>query len=108
MKTKRSAKESLSPSLSGQNRSMYWVIATLAVAALPQLALMPFHLAIACVLPMVWRILAQVNRWQPLPAWARFTAVGLGLASLAVSYGGLFGRRASVSLLTVMLALKLL
>src|SRR5690606_24367775 len=105
---KRSAKKTPSPTLSGQNKRMYWVIATLVVAALPQLALMPFHLVLVCVLPVVWRILAQARQWQPLPAWIRFTAVGLGLTSLAVSYGGLFGRRASVSLLTVMLALKLL
>lgn len=108
MKAGKSAKETLSPGLSGHNKSMYWVIATLTVAALPQLALMPFHLVMACVLPVLWRILAQAKQWPPLPSWVRFTAVGLGLASLAVSYGGLFGRRASVSLLTVMLALKLL
>ncbi|MDZ4729617.1 MAG: DUF3488 and transglutaminase-like domain-containing protein [Xanthomonadales bacterium] len=108
MTPKRLTKAALSPSLSGENKSMLWVIATLSVAALPQLALMPLHLATACTLPVLWRIFAQLKQWQPLPSWIRFTAVGLALVSLAISYGGLFGRRASVSLLTIMLALKLL
>jgi len=87
---------------------MLWVIATLAVAAIPQLLLMPLPLALACVIPILWRLAAEIRQWEPLPALIRYSAVGLALVSLAVAYGGLFGRRASVSLLTVMLALKLL
>lgn len=106
---------SLSPAISSglsastaASRSMLWVIITLVVAAFPQLILMPLPLALACLLPLGWRILAELKSWQPLPPWVRYLAVGLALAALAVAYGGLFGRRASVSLLTVMLALKLL
>ncbi len=87
---------------------MLWVITTLVVAAMPQFVLMSLPLAMACLFPVLWRIMAELKDWQPLPAWIRYFAVGLALALLAFSYGDLFGRRASVSLLTIMLCLKLL
>lgn len=97
-----------SPSLASQGNSLLWVIATLLLAAIPQLLLMPWPLVLACSLPVAWRVIAHLKQLPPLPAWLRYLAVGLALIGLAVTYGGLFGRRASVSLLTVMLALKLL
>ncbi len=108
MKPGRRRKSTTSPSLDSRSNSLLWVIATLAIAALPQMLLMPWLLVIACALPILWRVFAHIRELPPLPAWLRYAAVGLALVSLAVAYGGLFGRRASVSLLTVMLALKLL
>jgi transglutaminase-like putative cysteine protease len=104
----RRHKPAQSPSLASQGNSLLWVIATLLLAAIPQLLLMPWPLVLACSLPVAWRVFAHFKQLPPLPAWLRYLAVGLALISLAVAYGGLFGRRASVSLLTVMLALKLL
>lgn len=92
----------------GKANSMLWVISTLILAALPQFALMAAPLALACLFPVAWRILAELKHWQPLPSWMRYVAVGLALSLLAFTYGDLFGRRASVSLLTIMLCLKLL
>jgi len=92
----------------GKANSMLWVITTLLLAALPQFTLMSLPLVLACLFPVFWRILAELKSWPPLPGWVRYSAVGLALALLAFSYGDLFGRRASVSLLTIMLCLKLL
>jgi len=92
----------------GKANSMLWVITTLLLAALPQFTLMSLPLVLACLFPVFWRILAELKSWPPLPGWVRYSAVGLALTLLAFSYGDLFGRRASVSLLTIMLCLKLL
>lgn len=92
----------------GKANSMLWVISTLLLAALPQFTLMAAPLVLACLFPVIWRVMAELKHWPPLPAWIRYTAVGLALVLLAFTYGDLFGRRASVSLLTIMLCLKLL
>ncbi len=92
----------------GKANSMLWVISTLVLAALPQFALMAAPLVLACLFPVLWRVLAELKHWPPLPGWIRYVAVGLALALLAFTYGDLFGRRASVSLLSIMLCLKLL
>ena len=90
------------------DKSMVWVMATLAIALLPQIPRMPLPVMLATLAPLAWRTAAQLRGWKPLPALVRYTATGLSLVVLAVSYGGTFGRRASVSLLAAMLALKLL
>lgn len=88
--------------------SMLWVIATLGIALLPQLARMPLPVMAITLAPLAWRIGAELNRWKPLPNLVRYAATAISLATLVLSHGGLFGRRASVSLLAAMLALKLL
>jgi len=89
-------------------RSMMWVMATLAVAMSLQFARMPIWIILATVAPFLWRIGAEVKNWSPLPPVARFSALGIALLLLVLSYGNIFGRSAAVSLLTLMLALKLL
>ncbi len=89
-------------------KGMLWVLATLAVAVTPQLMSMPLHLVPLAVLPIAWRTAAELRGWKPP---AQFIRVGLTLFSvflLVATYGGLLGRRVAVSLLTLMLALKLL
>jgi len=88
-------------------KTTLWVIATFSFAMLPQLGLMPLPVAIVAVLPILWRIAAELKSWEPLPGWVRHSATALGLATLFMSYGNITGRRAAVSLLTVMLALKM-
>lgn len=87
---------------------MYWVLATLLLAMAPQLIRMPIPVVLVCLGPIAWRSLAESRNWQPLPKWLRYGITILTLVILATSFGGLFGRRASVSLLSAMLALKLL
>lgn len=89
-------------------RSMMWVMATLAVAMSLQLTRMPVWILLITIAPFIWRIAAELNRWPPLPAAWRFTALGVALLVLVLSFGNLFGRSAAVSLLTAMLAMKLL
>lgn len=87
---------------------MLWVIATLLVALLPQLASMPAHLVLITLAPIGWRIVAELRRWKPMPTLLR---LGITLATLVVlvsTYGNILGRRAAVGLLSLMLALKLL
>ncbi|HLF30097.1 MAG TPA: DUF3488 and transglutaminase-like domain-containing protein [Xanthomonadales bacterium] len=87
---------------------MYWVVAALAIAMSPQVLRMTLPVILMCLTPITWRLLAEAKNWKPLPKLVRHGITALSLIILAITYGGLFGRRASVSLLTVMLALKLL
>ena len=89
-------------------KTILWVIATLGLAMIWQVAKMPLPVLAATLLPLCWRIGAEFNDWKPLPALIRHGATALGLAILFLSYNDLSGRRAAVSLLTVMLALKMI
>jgi len=88
--------------------SMMWVMAVLAVAMAPQIPRMPLPVAVMALAPLAWRLGAELRGWPVLPKLIRYVATALSLAALATSYGGLFGRRAAVSLLAAMLALKLI
>lgn len=88
--------------------TMLWVIATFSLAMLPQLLRMPLSVAAMTLAPLLWRIGAELRNWKPLPALLRHALTGLALVVLFVSYGDLSGRRSAVSLLTLMLALKLI
>ena len=89
-------------------KDMMWVLATLTVALIPQLPRMPLPVLVMTVSPLLWRYLAELRGWSQLPALFRYAVTALSLAVLFVAHGSLFGRRASVSLLAAMLALKLL
>ena len=89
-------------------KTILWVIATFALAMFPQIVSMPVPVLLATLLPLAWRIGSEFNSWKPLPALLRHGATAIGLATLFMSYGDLSGRRAAVSLLTVMLALKMI
>jgi len=91
-----------------RSKSILWVIATLAIAMGPQFPRMTTPVAVMCLAPMIWRLFAEIRGWKPLSKLVRYAMTGLSLFVLVVSYGNLFGRRASVSLLAAMLALKLL
>jgi transglutaminase-like putative cysteine protease len=91
----------------GRN-TMLWVIATLTLAMLPQITSMPLPVLVATLLPLAWRIGSELNHWNPVPALIRHAATVSALAVLFLSYGDLSGRRSAVSLLTVMLALKMI
>jgi len=85
-----------------------WVIATLFISMLPQLLSMPPHLTLITLLPIGWRLLAEFRNWKPMPMTLRITATAIAVGVLVVTYGGLMGRRAAVSMLVLMLSLKLL
>jgi transglutaminase-like putative cysteine protease len=89
-------------------KSTLWVMATFALAMLPQAPSMPPPVLAATLLPLAWRTGAEFRNWKPVPGLIRHGATLAGLATLFLSYGNLFGRRAAVSLLTVMLALKMI
>jgi len=85
-----------------------WTIAALLVAATPHLAALPATLAAAVMAFCSWRLLAARYRWQPPSAWLRTLLTIAAIALLAVSYGGLWGRRTATGLLCLMLAAKML
>jgi transglutaminase-like putative cysteine protease len=89
-------------------KTTFWVIAALSVAMAPQIARMPLPLVAMTLFPIVWRIGAELSGWKALPALIRHSATVAALLTLYFSYGNIAGRRAAVSLLTVMLALKLI
>jgi len=88
--------------------SALWVVTTLVISMLPQLASMPFHLVPITLLPIVWRLTAEFRHWKPIPMVLRVLATALAVTALVTTYGGLMGRRAAVSMLVLMLSLKLL
>jgi len=88
-------------------KTILWVIATLTLAMLPQVTMVPLPVLVITLLPLLWRIGAELNGWKPLGALVRHGATAICLVTLFMSYGDISGRRATVSLLTVMLALKL-
>lgn len=95
--------------MNGPNRNTtLWVIATFALAMLPQLLRMPPAVAVMTILPLAWRVSSEFLGWKPLPALVRHSLTVLALLALFFSYGDMSGRRAAVSLLAVMLSLKLI
>jgi len=94
--------------MSPSRKSTFWTIATLLVAMLPQLSRMPFSIVLLALLAALWRILAEIREWRPVPTLVRHSVTVLALVTLYTSFGNVAGRRAAVSLLTVMLALKLI
>lgn len=87
---------------------IFWVITALVVSMTPQLVSMPFHLVPITLLPIVWRLLAEFRQWKPMPMLLRVSATAIAVTALVLTYGGLMGRRAAVSMLVLMLSLKLL
>ena len=87
---------------------IFWVIAALCISMLPQLMSMPLHMVPITLLPVAWRLLAEFRGWRPMPMLLRIMATILVLVVLVMTYGGILGRRAAVSMLVLMLALKLL
>ncbi len=85
-----------------------WVIACLCISLFPQLTSMPLTLVPLTLLPITWRLLATFRNLKPVPAWLRIAATGFAIAALVSVYGGLMGRRAAISMLVLMLAMKLL
>ncbi len=88
--------------------STYWVIFSLAIAAFPQVLSMPIYLSILMLAACIWRIGSETSGWRPPGRLVRLIAIFLALVLLFLTHGELLGRRAAVSLLTVMMALKLL
>ncbi|MBT8046950.1 MAG: DUF3488 domain-containing transglutaminase family protein [Xanthomonadales bacterium] len=91
----------------GRNSTL-WLLATLILAMSPQAISMPPLVLVTVLFPLFWRIGSELRNWKPLPALVRHGATAVALVTLFLSYGDLSGRRAAVSLLTVMLALKLM
>jgi transglutaminase-like putative cysteine protease len=91
-----------------RQKGMIWVLATLAIASIPQWLAMPAHLAVICLACVLWRLAAELRRWKPPGSAVRVTLTLVCVLLLVLSFGGLVGRRAAVSLLTLMLSLKLL
>ena len=89
-------------------QGILWVVGALCISMLPQLVSMPAHLIPITLLPIVWRLLAEFRGWKPMPMLLRILATGFAVAALVITYGGLMGRRAAVSMLVLMLSLKLL
>ena len=89
-------------------KATLWVIASLSFAMAPQLIRMPIPVVVMTLLPLLWRIGAEIRGWKSLPALVRHGATALALLVLYFSHPSIAGRRAAVSLLTVMLALKLI
>ncbi len=85
-----------------------WTLAAFLIAALPHLLAMPPVLGIVVFVLCGWRLLAAYKRWRLPPGWLRVLLTLAAITLLAVSYGGLWGRRAATGLLCLMLAAKMM
>jgi len=85
-----------------------WTIAAFMIAASPHLIAMPATLGAVVVLTCAWRLVAARQRWRPPAGWLRLLLTLGAIALLAVTYGGLWGRRAATGMLCLMLAAKML
>lgn len=88
-----------------------WLMAALAIGAIPHLNYQPWWVAGLFVLMMGWRVLHHWRGW-PLPAdkrslkWLHSLGAVLTIVLLFANYGLTIGRDAGVALLTIMLAFK--
>jgi transglutaminase-like putative cysteine protease len=85
-----------------------WTIAAFLVAALPHLVAMPPVLGVVVFALCGWRLLVARQGWRLPPGWLRLLLTIAAIALLAVSYGGLWGRRAATGMLCLMLAAKMM
>ena len=85
-----------------------WTVAAFLIAATPHLLAMPPVLGLVVVLTCAWRLIAAQQRWRLPPGWLRLALTLAAIALLAISYGGLWGRRAATGLLCLMLTAKML
>jgi len=87
---------------------VYWTLAAFGVATVPHLLAFPVPVSLAILLILAFRCVACWRGWKPLPMWFRFL-ITIGLIGLvAISFGGLWGRRTATALLCVMMAAKTL
>jgi len=87
---------------------VYWTLAAFAVAAAPHLLAFPIQIALTIAFILAFRAASARFSWTPLPVWVRLL-ITIGLVALvAVSFGGLWGRRTATALLCVMMAAKTL
>ena len=71
--------------MSAPNRTTtLWVIATFALAVLPQLSRMPAAVAAMTVIPLAWRVASEFRGWKPLPAAASSPASATTSSSRAL------------------------
>lgn len=89
-------------------KALYWMMATLTIALIPQLTRMPIPVLFFAIAPLVWRLLSETRGWKPPRGLIKHGLTMAALATLFVSFGNLSGRSAAVSLLAVMLSLKLM
>jgi len=87
---------------------VFWALAAFAVAAIPHLLAFPPQVAAAILLILAFRLVACWRQWKPLPVWFRFLVTAGLIGLVAVSFGGLWGRRTATALLCVMMAAKTL
>ncbi|NBB93093.1 MAG: DUF3488 domain-containing protein [Gammaproteobacteria bacterium] len=85
-----------------------WTIAAFVLSASPHLLAMPPVLSGLVLVAAGWRLLAAQRRWRLPPGWIRILLSLSAIVLLAISYGGLWGRRAATGLLCLMLGAKML
>jgi transglutaminase-like putative cysteine protease len=87
---------------------VFWALAAFAVAAIPHLLAFPPQVSLAVLSILGFRVIACWRGWRPLPVWLRFLVTVALIGLVAVSFGGLWGRRTATALLCVMMAAKTL
>jgi protein-glutamine gamma-glutamyltransferase len=83
------------------------LLAVLAIVLAPHLPrLLPWE-APAVLALILWRLLATLRHWRPLPVWLKVTLTIAAFLGVYAQYGNFTGQHAGVALLAVMAALKL-
>jgi transglutaminase-like putative cysteine protease len=94
--------------LEPSQQAIYWLLISLSIT----FTLYAFNLnnwvPASFAVFAIWRYLIEKNNWPYPRLWLRLPLTIAGGVAVLASYGSLFGRDASVALLAVMIAMKLL
>lgn len=83
------------------------LLAVLAVVLVPHLLRLLSWETAAVLALMLWRLLATLRQWRPMPTWLRAALTIGAFLGVYAQFGNFTGQHAGVALLVVMAALKL-
>ncbi len=83
------------------------LLAVLAIVLAPHLQRLPLWEILAVLAIGLWRLLATLRQWRPMPRMIRFALTFGAFIAVYAQYGNVAGQTAGVALLTVMASLKL-
>ncbi len=83
------------------------LLAILAIVLAPHVQRLPLWEVLLVLAIGLWRLLATLRQWRPMPRWIRFALTVGAFVGVYAQFGNVAGQTAGVALLTVMAALKL-
>jgi len=86
---------------------MLRLLAVLAIVLAPHVQRLPWQETLFVLALVLWRLLATLRQWRPMPSWLRIALTIGAFIGVYVYFGNVSGQTPGVALLTVMACLKL-